>query len=73
MTEEYELDPPEHVHYSVVCFRCANLTDGVDHRCRAFPDGIPWPIWDGENDHKAPYEGDHGIQFVPHGREKKGQ
>ena len=37
----------------------------TNKRCLAFPDGIPDPIWMGENDHKKPYKGDHGIQYDP--------
>lgn len=36
-------------------------------KCKAFPDKIPNDIWNGDNDHRHPYEGDHGIQF----KEKK--
>ena len=74
----FELDREfEHVKYSPVCLRCANLpplqeapdTEG-EHgpACRAFPGGIPWAIWDGLDNHTTPHEGDHGILFVPHGR-----
>ena len=31
--------------------------------CKAFPDGIPYEITYGDNDHTKPYPGDHGIQF----------
>lgn len=31
--------------------------------CKAFPDGIPFDIQDGENLHLEPVEGDHGIQY----------
>ena len=33
--------------------------------CAAFPHGIPDSIFWGEQDHFAPYPGDHGIQFEP--------
>ncbi len=49
--------------YSTICSYCAHLDEGGARRCAAFPGGIPLPIWLGENDHRRPYAGDHGIQF----------
>ncbi len=48
--------------YSVICTFCKNYQD--DYRCRAFVK-IPDVIWFGENDHRQPFPGDHGIQFEP--------
>jgi hypothetical protein len=52
-------------NYSPVCFTCRHLDlDRLDaRRCRAYPDGIPVPIWIGEHQHRTPYPGDGGIYF----------
>jgi hypothetical protein len=34
-------------------------------RCEAFAEEIPLTIWIGENNHRQPVEGDHGIRFEP--------
>ncbi len=53
-------------HFSPICMWCSRLIDyGIDRKCDAFPDGIPSAIWEGEADHRVPYPGDQGIQFVP--------
>lgn len=51
--------------YENSCLKCANYLGRLS--CMAYPavHAIPKPIWKGEEDHKAPFEGDNGIQFEP--------
>lgn len=51
-----------------ICSGCRRLDRGDyegQPRCEAFPQGIPWPILDGEADHRKPYENDNGFRFEP--------
>lgn len=45
------------------CILCAHYQ--MLKECDAFPDGIPDEIFDGTFDHREPYDGDHGIRFIP--------
>ncbi len=39
-------------------------TDDVKFACKAFPDGIPEEIWNGENLHRSPVTGDGGVVYA---------
>ena len=50
---------------SPVCSLCVHWRLREGRTCAAFPEpnSIPLAIWRGENHHRAPFPGDHGIQF----------
>lgn len=51
--------------YSPVCVWCARLDTTKRRRCEAFGAvDIPLEIWEGRNDHRMPYPGDNGLQFI---------
>lgn len=49
-----------------ICIECKHLdTDGTEVFCKAFPDGIPDDILDGNNDHKKIHKDqDNKILFT---------
>lgn len=59
----YEEEDVDISTFSLVCSLCVHLVDEDARLCEAFPRGIPTEIWHNENDHREPFDGDHGIQF----------
>lgn len=55
------------INFNLICNSCKHyhIEDVKRNTCDAFPDGIPDEIWRGDNAHKNPYPGDHGIQYEP--------
>lgn len=50
------------------CHQCAHYRG--NQLCIAFPRGIPNEIYNHAFDHRKPYFGDGGFQFMPANREK---
>jgi len=48
--------------YPRYCMLCKHFDDPAAWSCKAF-DKIPKDIWEGEADHREPYEGDGGFRF----------
>lgn len=52
-----------------ICTWCIHRTPEADTAtatvCRAFPEGIPDAILYGEDEHRSPRPGDHGLRFTP--------
>jgi len=57
--DDSELYIPE---FSPVCTFCRHALP-EKRKCKAFSGDIPLDIWNGENDHTKPVDGDNGIQF----------
>ena len=51
------------LEYSPVCMGCTHVDILNVRKCAAFDEDIPLEIWEGKNDHRQPYPGDHGILF----------
>lgn len=45
------------------CSTCKHRSKTVPGICLAFPDGIPFEILSGKNDHSTLLKGDHGIRY----------
>ena len=58
-------DGSTETRWSVPCSLCKNLLNEKLRTCKAFRDGIPDVIWEGDNFHLEPFKGDNGIQFDP--------
>jgi hypothetical protein len=57
-----------------ICMECARRKkDEYGFKCEAYPGGIPFAIIESSVDHRKPYKGDHGLQFIPEYPDKVGE
>jgi len=63
INEKFISDGMGSMHFvDAICHKCIHVDEnGVT--CKAFPDGIPVAILNGEFDHHKPHPDDNGIQF----------
>jgi hypothetical protein len=45
------------------CMWCKHFQSGIVPKCKAFPNGIPRPIFTNDASHLKPYKNDNGVQF----------
>ena len=62
MSDSFTIDD-DHEFMSPVCGYRKHADRRGEQRCAAFPEGVADEIWEGENDHTAPFPDDNGIQF----------
>jgi hypothetical protein len=55
--------PIEALHVNAACDTCAHRRLGT-LGCDVFPDEIPLEIIRGKHDHRTPFPGDGGIQYM---------
>ncbi len=59
-------DTPRRARFiSPTCSTCVHLRLVTTPSCDAYtePDSIPEEIWNGDNDHREPFPGDHNIHY----------
>lgn len=66
LSDRWNESNPHLVLITPQCHACKHYAPGTVE-CLAFPEGIPDPLLTNSVDHRAPYPGDHGIQFEKRG------
>tara|TARA_B100001094_G_scaffold178723_1_gene172861 strand:+ start:3430 stop:3645 length:216 start_codon:yes stop_codon:yes gene_type:complete len=52
------------IYLSPICIACIHYDqNSMEHKCKAFPDGIPQEILESKHIHTTPFNGDSGILF----------
>lgn len=62
MAEQSRYTDPETMVVRTPCASCVHRFANPA-LCKAFPQGIPRAIRDGDNDHTKPFPGDNGIRY----------